>query len=146
VTLTQSLVAFGVYLLIFRNAQQELQLDAAGALLQAQSGLASFLVFSSLLLIPFIAPPGRFWAVASDLSGDWRPTLLAGAMALLYVLVLALPWVRAFFSLVALDPVEYFCIGGATLLWGLLQRWIWQFHLLERFLQLDCTPEGVQPG
>jgi cation-transporting ATPase E len=130
-------VAFGVYLVVLLDAQQELQADVAGALVQAQSGLATFLVTSSLLLIPFIAPPARFWAVASEVSGDWRPTLLAGGLLLVYGLVLAIPWLRAFFSLAALDGVEYASIGLATVIWGGIQRWIWQVHLLERFLHLE---------
>lgn len=142
VTITQSLVAFGVYLVVFLDAQQGLHADSAGALLQAQSGLATFLVTSSLLLIPFIAPPARFWAVASDISGDWRPTLLAGGLLLVYVVVLAIPWLRAFFSLTALDGVKYASLGLATVIWGGIQRWIWQAHLLERFLQVEQQTEA----
>ena len=141
VTITQSLVAFGVYLVVLLDAQQELHADFAGALLQAQSALATFLVTSSLLLIPFIVPPGRFWAVASDVSGDWRPTLLAGGLLLVYGGILAIPWLRAFFSLVALDWVEYGSIAVATVIWGGIQRWVWQAHLLERFLQVDSRAE-----
>lgn len=137
VTITQSLVAFGVYLVVLLDAQQELHADVVGALVQAQSALATFLVSSSLLLIPFIAPPNRFWAVASEVSGDWRPTLLAGGLLLIYGVILAIPWLRAFFSLAALDWVEYASIGLATVIWGGIQRWIWQAHLLERFLLLE---------
>lgn len=137
VAITQNLVAFGVYLVVLLDAQQELHTGVAGALVQAQSALATFLVTSSLLLIPFIAPPNQFWAVASEVSGDWRPTLLAGGLLLIYGVILTIPWLRAFFSLAALDWVEYASIGLATVIWGGIQRWVWQTHLLERFLQLE---------
>jgi hypothetical protein len=51
--------------------------------------------------------------------------------------MVAIPWVRAFFSLAALDSSAYILIGGAAILWGLLQRWLWRIHFLERFLALE---------
>lgn len=40
-----------------------------------------------------------------------------------------------------LDGLEYSTIGLATVIWGAIQRWVWQAHLLERFLQLEQRTE-----
>jgi cation-transporting ATPase E len=135
--LTQSLVAFAVYLVAFHLAQQQLHATFADALLIAQSALTAFAVFSGLLLVPFIVPPTRFWTGGSPLSGDWRPTLLALGLSIVYLIMVTIPVIRTFFSLTGLDPLSYFLLGCTTLIWGLSLRWIWRFHLLERFLQLD---------
>jgi cation-transporting ATPase E len=105
--------------------------------LMAQTALTTFAVFCGLLLVPFIVPPIPFWTGGSQLSGDWRPTLLALAMLAVFLFMIANPWLRAFFSLAALDSRAYLLIGGAALLWGLLQRWLWRIHFLERFLTLE---------
>ena len=107
------------------------------AQLLAQSALTTFAVCSGLLLVPFVVPPTRFWVGGSTLSGDSRPTLLAAALLLVYIGVIAVPPLRTFFSLVALDPIDYLVIGAATLLWSIIQRWIWRENLLEQFLQLE---------
>ena len=54
-----------------------------------------------------------------------------------FLLMVAIPWVRAFFSLAVLNSRAYLLIGGAAILWGLLQRWLWRIHFLERFLALE---------
>jgi len=73
----------------------------------------------------------------SKLSGDWRPTLLAFGLLVVYLLVVAIAPVRAFFSLAALNTMDYLFIGTAAVIWSMIQRWIWRAHLLERFLQLN---------
>lgn len=133
---TVSLVAFGVYLLTFFQALQQVGTSTAEAQLLAQSALTTFAVCSGLLLVPFVVPPARWWVGGSTLSGDWRPTLLAGGLLLVYLAVIALPPLRAFFSLSALHPIDSLFIGVAALLWSILQRWLWRAHVLERLLHL----------
>jgi hypothetical protein len=58
-------------------------------------------------------------------------------MLVVFLIMVAIPWVRAFFSLAALDSSAYILIGGAAILWGLLQCWLWRIHFLERFLALE---------
>jgi cation-transporting ATPase E len=134
--LTQSVVGFAVYALALQLTSQQMSNNAAGAQAIAQSALTIFAVFSGLLIVPFVVPPTRFWTGGSALSGDWRPTLLALDMLVVFLIMVAIPWVRAFFSLAALDSSAYILIGGAAILWGLLQRWLWRIHFLERFLAL----------
>ena len=134
---TLSLVAFGVYLVALLDALQNPHNSLAAAQLIAQSALTSFAVCSGLLLVPFVVPPANFWVGGSKLNGDWRPTLLALGLLLVYLVVITIAPLRAFFSLTALDVRDYFFIGAAALIWSLVQRWIWRANLLERFLQID---------
>lgn len=124
--LTQGLAGAVVYVLAFQLALHQMSNDVAGALLIAQSALTTFAVFCGLLLVPFVVAPTPFWTGGSKLSGDWRPTLLALGMLGVFLIMVAIPWVRAFFSLAALDSSAYILIGVAAILWGLLQRWLWR--------------------
>ena len=136
-----SLMAFGVYLVTFSQAIQQAGQSMHDAQVIAQSALTTFAVCSGLLLVPFVVPPARFWVGGSKLSGDWRPTLLAAGLLLVYLVVIAVPPLRAFFSLTALHPIDYLFIGAAALLWSIIQRWIWRSNLLERFLRLKQEDE-----
>jgi len=134
---TLSLIAFGVYLVAFLHALQNPGTSLDTAQLIAQSALTSFAVCSGLLLVPFVVPPTKLWVGGSKLNGDWRPTLLALGLLLVYLVIIAIPTLRTFFSLAALDIPDYLFIGGAALVWGIIQRWIWRANLLERFLQIE---------
>ncbi|MGZ3622921.1 MAG: HAD-IC family P-type ATPase [Ktedonobacteraceae bacterium] len=139
-----SLMAFGVYLVTFSQAIQQAGQSMHDAQVIAQSALTMFAVCSGLLLVPFVVPPARFWVGGSKLSGDWRPTLLAAALLVVYLVVIAVPPLRAFFSLTALHPIDYLFIGAAALIWSIIQRWIWRSNLLERFLQLKQEDETYE--
>lgn len=126
--MTLCLAAVGVFMAAFSS---DAQLPAA------QSALTTFTILGGLLLIPFAVPPARAWVGGSSLVGDWRPTLLALGLLAGYAALLAIPPLRAFFELTALDPRSYLLIGLAALAWALLLRWVWGARLLERFLQLE---------
>jgi cation-transporting P-type ATPase E len=136
--ITVSLVAFGVYLVVFFQAIQQGASEAYAQLL-AQSALTTFAVCSGLLLVPFVVPPARFWTGGSDFGGDWRPTLLALGLLIVYLVVITVPPLRTFFSLAALRPIDYLFIAAAALIWSLVQRWIWRLHLFEKFLYLHVS-------
>ncbi len=136
-----SLIAFGVYLITFYQAVQQMGENLQDAQLIAQSALTTFAVCSGLLLVPFVVPPARFWVGGSKLSGDWRPTLLAAGLLVVYLVVIALPPLRTFFSLTALHSMDYLFIGAAALIWSIIQRWLWRGHFLERLLQLKWEDE-----
>jgi cation-transporting ATPase E len=138
---TLSLVAFGVYLVALLDALQDTGNSLATAQLIAQSALTSFAVYSGLLLVPFVVPPTNLWVGGSKLNGDWRPTLLALGLLVVYTLIIAIAPLRTFFSLTALTVRGYLFIGAAALIWSVIQRWIWRANLLERFLQLDRKEE-----
>ena len=137
VAITESLVAFFIFLGVLTLSQGQAAETSEQALLAAQSALTAYAVFSGLLLVPFVAPPTKFWVGGSELSGDWRPTLLALGLLLMYLALISLRPISAFFSLVPLSLTDYLFIAVVTLIWGFILRWFWRTHLLERFLQLD---------
>ncbi|MEO7021249.1 MAG: HAD-IC family P-type ATPase [Ktedonobacteraceae bacterium] len=137
VAITQSLVSFFIFLGVFVLNQGQIAETYEHALLVAQSALTTYAVFSGLLLVPFVVPPTKFWVGGNELSGDWRPTWLALGLLLVFLALIALPAVSAFFTLVPLKLTDYLFIAVATLIWGLIQRWLWRFNVLERFLRLD---------
>jgi len=149
-----TLVGLGVYMAYFLASTFRLQptlpnegtveaLDLAfGAAFASSEALArsaviTITVFCGLLLVPFVEPPTAFWVGGDELSGDWRPTLLAGLMLIVYIVILSVPGLRGFFELVPLRRLDYILLGALALLWGLALRYLWRARLLERFLNID---------
>jgi cation-transporting ATPase E len=96
--------------------------------------LTTVTVLCGLVLIPFVEPPTPGWIGGDVLSGDWRPTLLALGMLGLYVVVVAVPPLRAFFELTLLAWCDYLLIGMAVVIWAVVLRYIWRVRLVERWL------------
>jgi cation-transporting P-type ATPase E len=109
------------------------------ALAIAQSALTTVTILCGLLLIPFVEPPTRAWVGGNRLAGDWRPTLLAMAMAVVYGLILAMAPLRAFFELTSLAPLDYATLVAVAAVWAYLLRFTWRHQLLDRFLSLDLS-------
>src|SRR5947209_12937118 len=61
------------------------------ALATAQSALTTFSVVCGLLLILFVEPAIPFFAGGSDLSKDWRPSCMALALLIVYIVILVVP-------------------------------------------------------
>ena len=110
-------------------------LGSTGDLGVAQTALTTITVFCGLLLIPFVEPPTEAWVGGDELSGDWRPTVLALGMLALYAAITFLPPLRAFFELTPLRALDYLLLGATAIGWALLMRLIWRTRLLERLLQ-----------
>lgn len=115
---------------IFAQAEQS-------ALVVSRTVLTSLLLFGGLLLVVFVEPPVRFFTGGDELSGDWKPTILAALLALVYVVILLVPELRRFFDLAPLGLRDAAIIGAALLLWAFLLRLVWRARLFERFLRLD---------
>lgn len=115
---------------VSRNMLEEL-------LVVPRSALVTILVFCGLLLIPFLKPPSGFWEGGAPYSGDWRYTLSALAMLLLYFIIVLIPPLRNIVDLAWLGISGYVLLGGVALGWGLLLRTMWRQHLLDRFLGVD---------
>jgi cation-transporting ATPase E len=103
----------------------------------ARTALTTATVFCGLLLIPFVEPPTQFWVAGDELSGDWRPTILAVGMLGLYACVMAIGPLREFFELTLLRASDYVLIGLVVMLWALLLRLIWRHRLMERLLSRE---------
>lgn len=106
----------------------------AAALLTAQSTLVSFLVFVGLLTVVFVEPPTEWWTGGEEFGGDWKPTILAGILTVLFFVIVFVKPLREIFALSELGAPE---LGAAVLLavvWMMLVRWLWRKRLLAKYL------------
>ncbi len=115
-----------------RGSVEPAALDAAVAV--AQSALTSFLVFAGLMLVVFVEPPVAWLAVIEPLSPDRRPTILAGGLAALYLVMLAVPAGRTIFALHTLGAVELAIVFVAVVAWAVALHAVWRYRVVERFL------------
>jgi cation-transporting ATPase E len=124
---TIALVALPVYL-AYRLMSHDV--------LVARSALTFATVLCGIVLILFVEPPTRWWEGGDVYSGDWRPTILAGAMLVLYVLTMCVPFARNFFGLALLLVTDVAIIATVVAVWSLALRFAWRRRLFERFLGL----------
>jgi len=103
----------------------------------ARTALTTAAILCGLALIAFVEPPTKALVGGDVLSGDWRPTLLALGMLVLYGLITAVPPLRNFFELTPLRWFDYLLIGALVTMWAVLLRYIWRARLLERLLDLS---------
>jgi len=108
---------------------QELQ-----AIAESRTALTNLLVLMGLFLLPFVEPPTQFWVGGDDYSGDWRPSILAVIMLVIYITLNVVPGLRNFFELEILDAVDYLFLVTVALLWAIVMRTVWRLHLFEHFL------------
>lgn len=139
-TLTLTMVSLIVYLFFLVVAILDLppnmdlsQVDYA----EPRSALVTILVMGTLLLIPFLKPPTKFWVGGEPYSGDWRYTIVMLVLLSVYFLIVAIPPARNFFELYRLSVVSYIFIGFIALEWCLILRAIWRSRFLDRFLGID---------
>jgi cation-transporting ATPase E len=107
--------------------------------LSAQTALTIFTTFAGLALVVFVQPPTQFFVGGDEYSGDWRPTIMAVALLLVFFAIMLIDPLRNFFAMIALPWTAYAGIGLVTLLWLVIQRLAWRQRWLERFLQIDGT-------
>jgi len=108
--------------------------DFTVALDNARTALTAFLVFVGLLLIVFVEPPIRWFAVAEPITRDRRPALLAVVLAIGFIVVLQVGFARAFFSFGLPEPRDAILVAVAVVAWTVLVREFWRRRLVERFL------------
>ena len=114
------------------EAQDRAALDAAITI--AQSALTSFLVFAGLALVVFVEPPLPWLAVVEPQSPDWRPTILAGGLVAIYLLMLSSPAGRTVFALHALGVAELGFVFVVLAGWAVALHAVWRYRIVERFL------------
>jgi cation-transporting ATPase E len=120
----------------------------------ARTAVTAFLVGAGLLLIIFVEPPTRRWAVIEPISPDRRPTWLAGILAVAFVIVLLVPPFRAFFNLSPIGLREAAVILVALAAWAVLVWVSWRWRFVDRFLGIAppralpeaLTTEGTMEG
>lgn len=139
-TLTLTLVSLLVYLLYLLKAI--LDLDPGETLAQVdytapRTALVSILVLCQLCLLPFLKPPTTAWVGGEPLSGDWRYTMTAIVLVMVYVIILAFPPLRNFFELAPMELSDILFLVLVSMEWSLILRAIWRSRFLDRFLGLD---------
>jgi len=120
------------------------QFNAAAVLLSAQTALTTFFVFAGITLMLFAEPPFAWFAGGAPYRGrNWLPVAAAAALFVGYLVVLALPRLRAFFTLVPLPGVFYLAVAALTVIWVIVQRQVWRGRWLARFLDLADEPKAA---
>ncbi len=110
----------------------------AAVLLSAQTSLLVFFVFSGVLLMLFAEPPVQWFEGGAPYHGkNWIPAIAAVVLLLLFSVIMILPGVRSFFQLIPLPGIFYAAIALMTVLWVVVQRWMYRSFWLERFLDLE---------
>ena len=100
----------------------------------ARTAVTAFLVSVGLLLLLFVEPPNRHFAVIEPISPDKRPTWLALVLAVAFVVVLAVPPLRSFFNLHPLGLREGLVVLVALAGWAALVWIFWRGRFVDRFL------------
>jgi cation-transporting ATPase E len=141
-TLSMTLVGLLVYMLYTISAILDLapgsefnQVEYA----QPRTALVTILVLCELFLIPFLKPPTTAWVGGEPLSGDWRYSITALVLLLVYLTILAIPPLQKFFELVPLSLLNCLFLGLVALEWCLILRAIWRTRFLDRFLGVDLS-------
>jgi len=133
-------VALGIYVIFFHLYVYPSAPESVDVAVNiARTALTTAIIFMGLGLIVFVEPPLKFLAGGSAFSGDWRPTITAGAMLVIYFLLVIIEPTRQFFELEMLTLSDYALIGGIVLAWGIGLRFIWRFNLIERFLGISLN-------
>jgi cation-transporting ATPase E len=129
-SLTLALAGLATYLFVALTSTVD-------AFTRAQTALTVMAVPCGLLLLPFVEPPTRFWEGGDSVSGDWRPTILAGVLFAAFMALLAIRPLRSFFGLTLLSGVDYLVIASIVVVWAVVLRFTWRARLLDRFLGID---------
>ena len=106
------------------------------SVLYAQLALTHALVAMGLLLGIFIKPPWRRQVDGQVRGGDWRPTILAVVLGLVFWGITQVPLAQDLLKLGTLDqPEDYLFVGAVTLGWVIVVSLIsWLRALVRRLL------------
>jgi len=114
----------------------------AAATIVAQSSLSMFVTFTAFVLILFLKPPLRlFTGWVPGVSRDKRPTLMALALAAVFLFVLLMPETADYFGLISVGPGVYLTVLGVLPFWTAILLLNWRYRWFERFLGLP--PDGA---
>ena len=109
-------------------------LNQTGQAAYAQLTLTYFLTFAGLALVIFVRPPLHFpnfrrhRQEALQEAHDWKPTLLAMACLIVFLIMIQVPLAQKYFLIVPLNsPADYLVITLAVIGWAALLslvRWV----------------------
>ncbi|HID53647.1 MAG TPA: HAD family hydrolase [Anaerolineae bacterium] len=103
------------------------QFNSAFTLLTAQTALTTFFVFTGIILMVFAEPPFKWFAGGAPYHGrNWLVILSAAVLFIGYLVILSIPRLRAFFTLVPLTAPFLAAIALLTIVWAIAQRAVWR--------------------
>ncbi len=112
----------------------------AQALPYATMIMFCYLIFTTAFLIIFVEPPTPFWEGGAVLANDWRPTLLAGLILVLFLLILYIPPLRNLYELPFVQVQDLAIALLAAVAWMFTVRWFWRSRVLDRMLGIRLSP------
>ncbi len=103
----------------------------------AQTTVVTFLTFALLVLVFFVRPPHKWFAVVSPVSQDKRPALLALGLIFVYILILNIPLGRTIYGLTPLTTQTVLLIVAGVILWAAVLIFFWRKNTVEDYLDVD---------
>jgi cation-transporting P-type ATPase E len=101
-------------------------------LLLAREVLVTTSILCGIVLVAYVHPPHRWFAVVEASTGDWKPAGVAATMILGYVLILAIPITREFYELQILPVPVYLGILAIVFVWMFALRFLWRLNLIAK--------------
>jgi cation-transporting ATPase E len=105
----------------------------------AKTSVTTFLIYIGVLVLLFVEPPNRVFAVIEPISPDRRPTYLAIALGVSYAVVMVIPPLRDFFNLSLLSARDAGIVALGVLAWAVLVWIFWRYRFVDRFLGTDLS-------
>ena len=107
----------------------------------ARDAITYLLVLTGVMLIPLASPPTRWWAVVERTDHDWRPTMIAGVMIVLYATIVQVSYLRDFFGTHIMSATQYTVIAIVAVVWLFALRYAYSTHIFERFFGMDLVDD-----
>jgi cation-transporting ATPase E len=98
----------------------------------ARTALTFTAIGCGLLVLLFLEPPTPAWVAANPLSGDWRTSVMAAGMFVLFIAFLLIPDVRDFYELTLPDAWGFAVITLVVAAWAVGLRAVWRWDLPRR--------------
>ncbi len=125
------------YLLAHHGATTQQAMQAA--LPKAQTVTTALAVLCGILLLPFTVPPSMRWVGGARLRGDRRPTVMAAALFVAYLVIVSTAGGRHLFAMQPIGVLQQILLIVIAVSWGFTVRAIWHWRLLDRIFG---PPEG----
>ncbi len=139
------LVVTGIFLLGQGDSNAGL-VSRASVDVAAKTSVTTFLIYVGVLVLLFVEPPNRLFAVIEPVSPDRRPTYLAISLSVSYVLVMLIPPLRDFFNLSLLGARDAAIVFLGLAAWAVLVWIFWRYRFVDRFLGTESEDTAVRSG
>jgi cation-transporting P-type ATPase E len=110
--------------------------EVSDDLLLAREVLVTTSILCGIVLVAYVHPPHRWFAIVEHNTGNWKPAGVAAAMMLGYVLILSVPVLRDFYELQILPVPVYLGILAIVTAWMFILRFVWKLHLVARLISI----------